>query len=462
MITKYIEKHIKRKIYMLNFFLEHMGTQCSLENLINQLNVSRPTFYKDLSNIQEILGDDLEISLCKNNLVFIGNTNVEHSVCLKKIYQQSDFLQILGFFTVKDSKKTFKKFIDESFYSRAKAYTEKKKVEQYFRECGADNNDLKKVLLIAKLETEFGIECLPQYFKKIYMDEIKKIVNKSYFLSFQEKDMFIIIIMCCMKFDDLEISIKNNYFIMSLVNIPNEDLPIFTDLEKLWKFKIPKKRELVCLFYKIISTNIFFPPYIVNNNSWQTDEKIQSLLSLMEKAFGPILVNDLQFLGVFFNCIKLICFEVTDFLLKKDVENINQDFYYTLLNIFIFWEESYEDLTFKINTECIRYFCNKMSVFLKKEEKLKIYIYSETCLEYVEILQSLKIFLKVDVELVDFWLYSPKQFSMIKGKNKLIIADVKYRSTLFKITENIYFFKFPLADFEGDQLNIKLLKLAAR
>lgn len=47
MINKYIEKHIKRKIIIVEFLFENVGRNIDLEPLREKLGVSKPTLNKD-------------------------------------------------------------------------------------------------------------------------------------------------------------------------------------------------------------------------------------------------------------------------------------------------------------------------------------------------------------------------------------------------------------------------------
>lgn len=72
--------------------------------------------------------------------------------------------------------------------------------------------------------------------------------------------------------------------------------------------------------------------------------------------------------------------------------------------------------------------------------------------------QDLKKYLKVEVEIVDFWLYTPLQFPLIKGDNKIIVTNIQYLNTIFSNEKNIYFLKFPMTVKDGNNFNNYLLE----
>lgn len=463
MISKYIERHIKRKILLLDFFFDNVESDLDISYLLEMLNVTKPTFFKDISIIQESLGNSLEITFHKYGKLHVINRGISYSDALSNIYRQSDFLNILGFFLVRTSNMPFQKYIDKNFYSRAKAYAVKKKVYQYFRESNlTEENELKKTLLIAKLEVEYGIPCLPKYICDLYKERMFCIINKSYFLSFREKQMFCQILMTLIgkkkKLDILKYF--NSNLILNVITIPEKEQFLFKELNELWKSEKDINYKIMLFFYKVISTNIYFPSLMseLELSNLIVNAKLNNLLKLFEKEFGSRLVNDRQFLGVFFNCIKCLSLESSEFLLCKDSKYVQHEYYYRVLNLFIDWEQKYEDGKFLINTECLNYLANRISTILKKEEKLKVYIYTDSFLEYIEMFQDLKKYLKVEVEIVDFWLYTPLQFPLIKGDNKIIVTNIQYLNTIFSNEKNIYFLKFPMTVKDGNNFNNYLLE----
>lgn len=463
MISKYIERHIKRKVLLLDLFFENTASYLDIDYVLELLKVTKPTLFKDIMIIQESLEGYLEITFHKYSKLHVINRGISYNDALSNIYRQSDFLKILGFLLVKPSNKSFQHYISENFYSRAKAYAVKKKVYQYFRESNiTEDNELKKILLIAKLEVEYGIPCLPKYIHDIYKERIFHIVNKSHFLSFHEKQTFCLILMVLINKKEKQGILKhiNPDIIINVIDVPEKDLFLFKELKELWRIEQHINYKLMFFFYKVISTNIYFPSLmtVTELTNLVTNAKLNNLLDLFEKEFGPKLVNDRQFLGVFFNCIKCLSLESSEFLLCKDSKYIQHEYYYRVLNLFIDWEQEYEDGNFLINTECLNYLANRISTILKKEEKLKIYIYTDSFLEYIEMFQDLKNYLKVEAEIVDFWLYTPLQFPLIEGDNKIIVTNIQYLNTIFSEEKNIYFLKFPMTKKVGKNFNNYLLE----
>ncbi|WP_445449147.1 hypothetical protein [Enterococcus lactis] len=468
MINKYIEKHIKRQIFLLEkFFKKSDQSHVYTTDLIDTLNISKPTFLKDLTAIQEILGDDFKISFYKQDKqeeIYIENNGICFNEALCRIYRQSDFLNILSFFLTNNTGKTFKEYINEHFYSRAKAYSVKKKVWQYLREINVGQQDvLKKILLITKLETEYGIQCIPSYIRNLYAKEVKKKVDKSFFLTLYEKKKMVVIILLLIQNVGLNMDLNNekNFFVINMIEIPEKEKKLFLELEVFWKNQNQLKDSIVKFFYKIISTNIYFPSLM---NKKQVDSlinqpEIKYLLDLFKEEFGTRILNDIQFLGVVFNCIKFLTLEISEFLLCKEKFDSSQEIYYRVLDLFINWEEHYKEIEFAINTECLNYLVNKIVSILKKEEKLKIYIYSESFLEYIQIFQDLENCLKINAEIVDFWLYNPLQFHLIKGDNRIIITSIEYYKTIFSNEERIHYLRFPMDESEGKNFNSYLLNL---
>ncbi|MEX1447561.1 helix-turn-helix domain-containing protein [Enterococcus sp. C76] len=462
MLLKYIEKNILRKIYIIEKIFKEK--EIKINELIEYLQITKPTFFKDFSQIQLVFGNQINVQV-KKNIMIVKEIKVDYNTAAHQIYRQSDFLNVLGFMVI-DKKIPFKEYVDQSYCSRAKIYAEKKKVEQYFREVKINENELvKRVLLASKLEIDYGIDCIPAFLKEIYLNHVEEIVANFVFLSFYEKKIYSRVVLCIIQAKNMYSLVEKKManFIFEKLEIPREENRVFNMLSDLWKLDKSGNDELVRFFYKIISANIYYPP--VRNDNWLLEIKslpiIQSLLSVFEVKFGEKLIGSEVFLGVFFNCVKCLDLEISDFLLSKEELFISYDLYIELINLFVNWKEVRGPVDFSIDTECIKYLGNKLNIILKKENKLKLCIYSESFLEYIEIYQFLLSYVKIDSEIVDFWALNLNESPIFNSCNHVIVAKLEHCNKEWLKKKNTVYLKTPLDNREIFQLNKSLLTFIA-
>lgn len=462
MINKYIERHIKRKIVIVEFLFESVGRDLELEILREKLCVSKPTLNKDFFFLKDIFGQKIEMCLKKEGNIFIKSIDISLESAYQCVYRYSDFLNMLSFILLNDFKGNLKKYIEDRYCSRAKVYMEKKKVFQYLQECKInDAEDFKKILLLAKLETEYGIVCVPSYVAKLYDSEINSILTTSLRLSISTKRKLCVIALLLISMSEINIDVSEieKNFILNICYFSKQDKEIIKKVSSYFKKQKKIKENLFSLFYKVVSTNLYLPGYMPNEylNLFLKNETIKSIIEEFQIRFGKKLVHDTQFLGVLFNCIKGLTLEVSEFLLPKEFECLSKSLYYQVFNAVKEWKEKQNECNFILNSECLIYLSNKVFTILKKEEKLKLYVYSDSFLEYLEIFQNLEKNLSVNAEIIDFWVYSFKQIPLIKGVNKIIITDIKHYGEVQIEGIEILYYKFPIAFEERKMLNEQLL-----
>lgn len=398
----------------------------------------------------------------KEGNVFVKKIAISLKSAYQCIYRQSDFLNMLNFILLNDSKGNLKKYIENRYCSRAKVYLVKKRVLQYLEECQiSGQEDFKKILLLAKLETEYGIACVPSYVENLYEQEINSLLNTFLWLSVDTKRKLCVIVLLMISMSEINIDVTqiDQNFILNNCFLSNQDKETIKKISSYFKKQKEYKENLFSFFYKILNTNLYLPGYMPNEylNLFLKNEIIKNLIDKFQLRFGKILVHDTQFLGVLFNCIKDLTLGVSEFLLPKESECLSESLYYQVLNVVTEWKEQYTEYNFILNTECLMYLANKVFTILKKEEKLKIYVYSDSFLEYLEIFQNLEKNLNIDAKIIDFWVYNFKQIPLLKGDNKIIITDIKHYGEFHVKGVNILYFKFPIAFEERRILNEQLL-----
>lgn len=412
--------------------------------------------------MKDILGSKIEMCLKKEGNVFLKKINISLEVAYQCIYRQSDFLNVLNFILLNGSKGSLTKYIEDGYCSRAKVYMEKKRVLQYLRECQIDDSeDLKKILLLAKLETEYGINCVPLYIENLYKNEINSLLNTSLRLSISTKRKLCVIALLMISMKEININVQEieKNFVLNICFLSNQDREVIKKVSSYFKKQNDYKKNIFSFFYKIVSTNLYLPGYMPNEylTLFLKNEIIKSLIDEFQFLFGKKLVYDTQFLGVLFNCIKGLTLEVSEFLLPKETECLSESLYYQVLNTITNWKEKYIECNFILNTECLMYLANKIFTILKKEEKLKLYVYSDSFLEYLEIFQNLEKNLNVNAEIIDFWVSNFKQIPLLKGVNKIVVTDIKHYGEFQVEGIEILYYKFPIPLEERKMFNEQLL-----
>ncbi|EGP5602610.1 hypothetical protein DUI34_13910, partial [Enterococcus faecium] len=104
-MEKYIEKNfIEDHIYRKQKIFEHLISKKteSIKQLCSLLDISPPTLYKEINQINQISDNLVEIKSGIAYLNLIKSKQAE--LFLKKLYEQSDFLSLLTFYLFNSTK----------------------------------------------------------------------------------------------------------------------------------------------------------------------------------------------------------------------------------------------------------------------------------------------------------------------------------------------------------------------
>lgn len=105
-MEKYIEKNfIEETILRKKKIFEYLISKEkeSVKQLCDLLNVSLPTLYKEIDQINQISDGLVEI---KSGIVSLNLINEKQAVIfIKKLYEQSDFLSLLSFYLFNTARK---------------------------------------------------------------------------------------------------------------------------------------------------------------------------------------------------------------------------------------------------------------------------------------------------------------------------------------------------------------------
>ncbi|EPM7560443.1 hypothetical protein ACTPL8_002884, partial [Enterococcus faecium] len=190
----YIEETVQRKIKIFDYLIfTHKETITKLSNL---LDISTPTLYKELEQMNQLDQGVIEI---KSGIVYLNLTNEK---CIntfqKKLYNQSDFLTLLNFYLL-NNKKTFYKqryfqFLDQNYIilKKIKVFLDENNLTLKYKKI--TGSYLKINWLKVIMGTTYGFESLPKdtyIFNEThkFVQEINNLKN-CYLTSYEEEIYF--------------------------------------------------------------------------------------------------------------------------------------------------------------------------------------------------------------------------------------------------------------------------------
>ncbi|EMF0203584.1 helix-turn-helix domain-containing protein, partial [Enterococcus hirae] len=123
--NNYIEETVYRKKEIFEYLIYRQNA--SIKQICDMLDISAPTLYKEIDQMNQLLNGLLKI---KSGIVYLNLKNDEQTeLFLKKLYEQSDFLSILSLYLFnKIDKKNW-----ELPISRSKFYSIKSKIIDFLK-----------------------------------------------------------------------------------------------------------------------------------------------------------------------------------------------------------------------------------------------------------------------------------------------------------------------------------------
>jgi len=453
---KYIEKHINRKVTILKWLFENKSRSITISFLQNKMQVSKTTIMKDINDLKCTLNSyNVNLVIEKNELSILNfDGDIKDVQCY--IYEQSDFLYVMRILLINgDSPFCFNEKI-RCYYSRAKFYSIKKRVNEFLDSSDLSKNLIRKILFISWLEYELGIQCIPDYIKNIYEQKFKNIIDKLYYLTNSEKKKFNVVLQTFFIFEMEDIEVSSDMFFLD-VCLSDRDSKILEEINKIWKTGISRKVSATIFFYKLLSSNFLMPMFLSKEHidKLLSDSFVKKIIYCLEKTIDIELCVNYKFLGILFNFIKYRCLNVLDLFIPNEpiTTLLGESIYLKIKSIF-------KDTEIKISDNSLRYLSNKLlSLILEKDDRVKLYICSESLLGFYEIYYFLKQNLKIDVELVDVWLSQPDQLLSIEGKKRIVILDCDFSVKTISLKTNIYLFRKPFHIQNIEKLSAYILKI---
>lgn len=433
-MEKYIEKNfIEETIQRKKKIFEHLISKEkeSVKQLCDLLNVSLPTLYKEIDQINQISDGLVEI---KSGIVYLNLiTEKQVVIFIKKLYEQSDFLSLLSFYLFNTARK--KKI--EMPISRSKFYYVKSKVINFLE---INELELKDQLVIGSklkinwiksiLSIKYGLHplnqsnfiyCQTEKFiqeinnvescyltdteSKIFLYHLNYILNNQNEVTLTSEEERILSLTTCPPF--LENSFKN------LLNITNSQ-------------NKPNLLKYIKLCFFLLNTHAFSPKITPDYKNKIIKllfdyPEISELISEIENNLNiKIKENELAF-NVLYNHLKLCIInwalpfnlEFTSDLNKK--EN-------PLIDIFINWNRR-NNLKMLLPIPILNNLFEKLMQLKRLNDSPKLYIYTDSWTKYIEISSFLKNNLAIKIPLVDYWISSKEEILNNVRPKDLIISD---------------------------------------
>lgn len=433
-MKKYIEENfIEETIYRKQKIFEYLTSKKkeNIKQLCKLLNISLPTLYKEINQINQISDSLIKIN---SGIVYLNLKNHKQAESfLKNLYEQSDFLTLLSFFLFNTNRK--KNF--EIPISRSKFYHIRSKVVNFLK-----LNDLviKNQLVIGSrlkinwiksiLSIKYGFYPL-NHNDYIYCQTeqfVQKINNiENCYLTEAESKIFLHHLNYILK-DPNELTLTpTEERILSLTISP----PVLENsLKNLLNMVTKKNRQNLLNYIKLcfflLNTHVFSPKITFTYKSKITQllldsPQISELIHSIEKKLNiKIKDNELAF-NILYNHLKLCVVNwklVFDFELISDLdENENP-----LIDIFINWNRK-NNLNMLFPTPIINNLYQKLIQLRSLNDSPKLFIYTDCWTKYIETSSFLKNKLAIKIPFIDYWISSKEELLNNVRPKDLIISD---------------------------------------
>lgn len=454
MFKTYINKYIESRVVTYITIIERMYVvrNCSIDELLNleTINITKATLCKYIDELYLIL--DEEIFLKKNEVYFLSKKSLKEIKAI--IYKTSPFLNML-IYCMMPSTKSFNEYIYENYLSRAKAYELKKRVKFFLQDCncediGENSRDasLKKMLLTARLELEYGLEIISQNIKDEFIPSIQLFIKKipSFSMSIDRQLIFQHLILQTIT---LKITFKDKHKFNELFQKQQVDKQLGNEFKIFFKkntrFFYKEKTQIGLFFF------LFFNYSPISSKSLEEKktiylEKLESVLEcpLRGNGFVSCLLTDVIKLFYFPSYFKL----AMDIAVKSAY---NPDLFE---KIFQLLEQLGLSHSFDFDVLC--FFCAKLEELSLWVSQPKILIFSQSYTEYLNLYSHLKKFCHLNVNLSDIWFYDVEYLKFFQCKTSFIVTEVKYVDW-FDGWNRVHFVELPFSEQDIQSLNKNLL-----
>ncbi|HGV8438770.1 TPA: hypothetical protein I0I20_RS14090 [Enterococcus faecium] len=465
-MEKYIEKNfieetIQRKKNIFEYLISKKRE--SVKQLCDLLNVSLPTLYKEIDQINQISDGLVEIKSGIVYLNLIKETQAE--IFIKKLHEQSDFLSLLSFYLFNTARK--KKI--EMPISRSKFYCVKSKVINFLE---INDLELKDQLVIGSklkinwiksiLSIKYGLHPLNQnnflYYKtETFIQEINNI--ESCYLTEIECKIFLYHLNYILNNPSEVTLTSEEERILSLTTSPPFLENSFKNLLNMTNSQ--NKQSLlnyIKLCFFLLNTHAFSPKITADYKNKIIKllfdyPEISELISEIENRLTiKIKENELAF-NILYNHLKLCVINWTlpfDFEYTSDSDKKENP----LIDIFTNWNRR-NNLEMLLPIPILNNLFEKLMQLKRLHDSPKLFIYTDSWTKYIEISSFLKNHLAIKIPLVDYWISSKEEILNNVRPKDLIISD----NYLFSYSNNHHniFYLPTLSESELNNISKQLI-----
>lgn len=465
-MNTYIEQNfLEESVYRKQKIFEYLIVKKKghIRDICEDLNISSPTLYKEIDQINEMETSFLKI---KTGMVWLNLKNEEQVTSfLKKLYEQSDFLTMLSFYLFNTTKnKSF-----ELPISRSKFYYVKSKVLKFLQ-----LNDLEirnQIVIGSRLKINW-IKAILNVKYRIYS------IKKTDFIYYQtEKFIHKInnIENCYLTDTESNIFLYHIYYILKN---PNE-VTLTTEEERILSLTISPRfleNELKNLFninnfnrnenllnyaklcYFLLNTHAISPKITFDHknkieNLLLNYPEIAELIYKIENRLNIKVKENEIVLNILFNHLKLC---LINWQLPYNIDIIDNPIYddNPLIKIFVNWSKKNNlDMTFPPSV--LNSLFEKLSQLKKLDDSPKLFIYTDSWAKYIEISTFLQNNLAVKIPLIDYWVSSKEELLSQVQSRDCIISD-NYFFSYSNNHENIFYLPSP-SEVELNNISKKII-----
>ncbi|ENZ7231899.1 hypothetical protein ACG7XA_002682 [Enterococcus faecium] len=448
-MEKYIEKNfIEDHIYRKQKIFEHLISKKteSIKQLCSLLDISPPTLYKEINQINQISDNLVEIKSGIAYLNLIKSKQAE--LFLKKLYEQSDFLSLLTFYLFNSTKN---QNIEMSI-SRSKFYYVRSRVLKFLK-----INDLKlknQLVTGSRLKINWikSILSIKYRFHSLthkdflycktekFIQEINNI--KGCYLTETENKIFFKHLIYILE-NPNEVSLTSEEKrILSLTITPpflENSLKNFLNITGSQNKKNLLEYASICYF--ILNTHAFSPKNMPDYKNkierlLLSYPEISELMDEIEKNLNIKIKGNELALNILYNHLKL-CVINWQLSFNFDLTNNEVEKENPLLTVFKNWNKK-NNLKMLLPTSILNSLFEKLMQLKRLNESPKLFIYTDSWTKYLEIRSFLRDRLTIKIILVDYWVSSKEELLSHVRPEDLIISDNYFFSCSNNHKNNFY------------------------
>lgn len=441
---KFIEKNIYRKKVIFEYLLSKKKEK--IQKICELIGVSNPTLYKDIKKMNQLYENLIGI---KTGTIYLNLKNEEQTkFFLHKLYENSNFLKLLYFYLFNKARK---KNIEMPI-SSSKFYSVKSQVVKFLKVHNLKLNNglivgsrLKINWIKTMLNIKYGFHQANKnafiYHKtKEFIQDINKIENC--YLTEMESQIFFNHLNFILNDPDEVTLTKEEENILPLTISP----PFLENkIKNLFNVTNTKNKnnllKYVKLCYFLLNTHSLSPK--VKSNYKNTiikllldSPEVSELIYKIEKSIEVNIKGNEIALSILYNHLKPYVLNWSLFYNSGQKNTIIDD-NNQLIQIFDAWNKQ-NNLEIEITFSIINSLFQKLMQLKSLKHSTKLYIYTDSWSNYIEISTLIKNKLPIKIPLVDHWISSKEEILNQVQPKDIIISDDYFFSHTNKHQNNIY------------------------